>query len=60
MEKDLALGLSKLYLKPLLCAPSKSKVLSLFYVVILHLHTEGSIKLLQQIQAGALEYLSLP
>ena len=48
--RDLALGLSKLDLKLLLDEPSKSKVLSLFYVVIPHLPTQDCTSLLQQIQ----------
>lgn len=50
MGRDLALGLSKLELKLLLDEPSKSKVISLFCVVIPHSHPQECTRLWQQIQ----------
>lgn len=62
MGRDLALvlGLSKLHPKLLLDEPSKSKVLSLFYMVIPHLPTQDCTLLLQQIQGWSSQMFPPP
>lgn len=62
MGRDLALvlGLSELHPKLLLDEPSKSKVLSLFYMVIPHLPTQDCTLLLQQIQGWSSQMFPPP